>query len=470
VRAQSLEKILMPAPRQKSQVAVFGPTYNEMLHPETLPATIRQKALAARANELDPINLYNITWRDPENRIRHVVLPKELTGVEANIIVLVGREFPSGSHKVGPAYATLMEGELAGEIRRSENTIIGPSTGNFGIGVAYISKLMGYPAVVIMPEQMSAERYQRIRQYGGTLDLTPGSESDVILVLERTEHYKKDARNKVLAQFELLPNYRFHRHVTGGSALEATSAYGNGRVAAFVAAPGSAGTLAAGDEIKAQFPDALVCALEPRECSTLFNNGRGTHRIEGIGDKMVTLIHNVLTTDYVMLIHDDDCVVGLDLLQQRQSFLERLLHIGEGSLRAFDGVFGISGVCNIVGAIRFARLLNLGPQDNVVTIATDGFDRYPSVLADLARRKPVGAEAVLHDWFEQIFRGGSAADVLDVRPRSQKERLFGYKQETWSRFGYSEAYLESMKSQSFWETEEAKISEFDSALLSARRN
>ena len=128
----------------------------------------------ARANELDPLNLFNITWRGPDSGIRHVVLPKELTGVEANIVVLVGRDFPSGSHKVGPAYATLMEGELAGEIQPGVNTIIGPSTGNFGIGVAYISQLKGYPAIVIMPEQMSAERYQRIRQYGGELDLTPG--------------------------------------------------------------------------------------------------------------------------------------------------------------------------------------------------------------------------------------------------------------------------------------------------------
>jgi cysteine synthase len=458
----------MPAPRLKSEVAVFGPTYNEMLHPETLPSAIRQKALAARAHELDPINLYNITWREPDNQIRHIVLPKELTGVEANIVVLVGREFPSGSHKVGPAYATLMEGELGGEIHQDENTIIGPSTGNFGIGVAYISKLKGYPAVVIMPEQMSAERYQRIRQYGGKLDLTPGSESDVILVLERTEEYKKDARNKVLAQFELLPNYRFHRHVTGGSALEAARGHGNGRVAAFVAAPGSAGTLAAGDEIKAHFPDALICALEPRECSTLFNNGRGTHRIEGIGDKMVTLIHNVLTTDYVMLIHDDDCVVGLELLQQRQSFIECLLHLPEGSLRKYDGLFGISGLCNILGAIRLARYLHLGPKDNVVTIATDGFDRYPSVLADLAKRKPLASDASQRDSFERIFRGGSAADVLDVRSRQEKQRLFGYKKETWSRFGYSDSYLESMKSQSFWDAEAAKVSEYDSALLSAR--
>lgn len=446
-----------------------GPTYHEMLHPESLPPGLQSKARAARGQELDPANLCNITWRAPDGRIRHVLLPRELTGVEANILVLIGRDFPSGSHKVGPAYATLMEGELAGEIAPGANTIIGPSTGNFGIGVAYISRLKGYQAIVIMPEKMSTERYERIRQYGGELDLTPGSESDVILVLERTEHYKKDSRYKILAQFELLPNYRFHRYVTGGSVLEVAAKHGNGHVAAFVAAPGSAGTLGAADEIKARFPECQVVAPEPRECSTLFNNARGTHRIEGIGDKMVTLIHNVLTTDYVALVHDDDCLRGLELLEQRQPLVEKILHLREGSLRPFRGLFGISSLCNIIASIRMARHLRLGPEDNVVTIATDGIDRYPSVLADLARRERPLEDKKLQNWFEAIFRGGDAREVLDLRPREQKERLFGYKEETWSRFQYSRTYLEKMKSQTFWDAEAAKIPEIDSALRRARK-
>ena len=447
------------------KTTVPGPTYQEMLHPESLPAAIRGAALAGAATELDPINLFNITWRGEDNQVRHVVLPKELTGVRANIVVMVGRHFPSGSHKVGPAYTTLMEGELAGEISPDVHTIIGPSTGNFGIGVAYVSKLKGYPAIVIMPEGMSRERYERIRQYGGQLDLTPGSESDVILVLERTEDYKKDSKNKILAQFELLPNYRFHRYVTGRSAIDAARGHGNGRVAGFVSAPGSAGTLAAGDEIKARYPEAVVCALEPKECSTLFNDGRGTHRIEGIGDKMVTLIHNVLTTDYVMLVHDDDCVIGLELVERRAAMVEQVLGMPQGSLAAFAGMFGVSGICNVLGAVRLARHLNLGSEDNVVTIATDGFDRYPSVLADLEKRRgPVDASS-----FEEVFRGGTPEEILDVRGKDEKQRLFRYKEQVWSGFHYSHAYLESMQSQGFWDGEFEKVEAIDRALISARK-
>jgi cysteine synthase len=464
-----VEEILMPvSPAPASQTLnVAGPTYEEMLHPERLPQAVRDRARAARKDELDPANLFNITWRGPQGEIRHVVLPKQLTGVDANILVMTGCHFPSGSHKVGPAYATLMEGELAGEIRQGENTIIGPSTGNFGIGVAYISKLKGYPAIVIMPEQMSRERYDRIRKYGGELDLTPGSESDVILVLERTEFYKKDPKYKVLAQFELLPNYRFHRYVTGQSALELAWGYGNRRIAAFVSAPGSAGTLAAGDEIKARFPEAVISAVEPQECSTLFNNGRGTHRIEGIGDKMVTLIHNVVTTDFVQLIHDDDCVAGLELIQQRAAALETMLGSGAGILASLAGQLGISGICNILGAIRLAKHLNLGPDDNVVTIATDGFDRYPSVMTDLEKRRPMHSHEI-GQRFEAIYRGGKPDDILDVRPRDQKERLFRQKEEVWTKFGYSRDSLEKMKSQSFWEGEYEKVRASDEKLGLAR--
>jgi hypothetical protein len=279
-------------------------------------------------------------------------------------------------------------------------------------------------------------------------------------------HYKQDLRNKILAQFELLPNYRFHRFVTGRSALEVAAQHGNGRVALFCAAPGSAGTLAAGDEIKARFPDSLICALEPKEYSTLFNNGRGTHSIEGIGDKMVTLIHNVLTTDYVETIHDEDCLVGLELLERHQELLERTLNLPQGSLECFAGLFGISGICNIIGSIRMARFLKLGPDDNVVTIATDGFDRYPSVLASLEKRLEAKN---LPAHFERIFRGSDQRDILDVRSRQEKERLFGYKEEVWTKFRYSRSYLDNMKSKAFWDAEYNKIPAIDEALIKARR-
>ncbi len=446
----------------------FGPTYEEMLGPEKIDPGIREKALrAARGDEMDPVNLFNITWKDETNRVRKIVLPKELSGVDANIVVMLGTYFPSGSHKVGPAYATLIEGCVDGEIIPGEHTILGPSTGNFGIGVAYICRLMGYKAVVIMPDNMSKERYDRIRKYGAELDLTPGTESDVILTLQRTHELKKNPRNKPLAQFELMPNYRFHRHVTGHSAIEAVQGIGSGRIACFTSAPGSAGTLAAGDQIKSVFPEAKVVALEPYECPTLATGGKGQHRIEGIGDKMCTLIHNILTTDFVTLIRDEDCVRGLKLLHDGSHVLTQAgakKEIAE-SLR---NLFGVSSVCNILGAIKMAKYLRLGPDDNVVTIATDGMDRYHSVLGDLSKRTLEIEDFVLERWHRDIFIEADEEYIYDFRKGEAKERLYRQKEKDWLPFGYSRDDLDTMKKMDFWEKEYAKTREYDRKIAQMR--
>ena len=447
----------------------FGPTYDEMLNPSHQDKEVRKAAeKALKENELDPINLFNITWKNnKEGTVNKIVLPKELTGVDANIVVLLGKYFPSGSHKVGPAYSTLMEGCVDGEIIPGKHTILGPSTGNFGIGVSYITNLMKYDAIVIMPDNMSKERYQRIQKYGAKLDLTPGSESDVILTLERTYELKKDPKNATLAQFELLPNYRFHRHVTGNSCVEAVKGIGNERVACFCSAPGSAGTLAAGDQIKAVFPECKIVALEPHECSTLTNGGLGQHRIEGIGDKMCTLIHNVLTTDFITQIIDDDCVRGLAVIHEGKDILVK--HgIDKKVAESMVDLFGVSGICNILGAIKMAKYLKLGPQDNVVTIATDSFDRYDSVIQNLHERELEVSEHVLDRWFNDVFMGADTRYILDTRGEQAKQALFDQKERDWLKFGYSKAYLDSMKKMSFWEDEYNKIKVYDEKIKQLR--
>ena len=446
----------------------FGPTYSEMLHPDTIPREVREQALRVKdVDELDPVNLFNITWKDEQGAVRKIVLPGELTGVKANIVVLLGKYFPSGSHKVGPAYATLIEGCVDGDILPGAHTILGPSTGNFGIGVAYICNLMGYRAVIIMPDNMSKERYDRIRGYGAELDLTPGTESDVILTLQRTYELKKNPHNRPLAQFELLPNYRFHRYVTGNSAIEAVRGIGNGRIACFTSAPGSAGTIAAGDEIRQAFPEVRVVALEPYECSTLATGGRGQHRIEGIGDKMCTLIHNILTTDFVALIRDEDAVRGLKVIQDGGSILEEL-GVAREQVASMHDLFGVSGICNILGAIKMADYLRLGPDDNVVTIATDGFDRYPSVMEDLERRSLGTEDFVLRRWAKDIFIRKDTENIYDYRAMTGKEQLFRQKEQDWLPFGYSQEYLDSMRRPEFWEEEYAKVKDYDQKINSMR--
>ena len=430
---------------------ILGPTYDEMARPECIDGSTRDRAAAAlHDDELNPVNLFNIHWKTRSGGWA-MVFPRELTGLDVNIIVLLGNGFPSGSHKVGPAYSMLAEACVDGKIRPDTHTILGPSTGNFGIGTAYVSNLMGFRSVVIMPDTMSKERYERIKRYGGELDLTPGTESDVILTLRRTLELMQDPSNYALAQFESFANYRFHRHVTGPAAVEAAAGVGNGRVACFVSAPGSAGTLAAGDHIKSVFPDSLVAAVEPYECSTLSTGGRGQHRVEGIGDKMCILIHNVLNTDFIIAVHDDDAVRALKVVRDGARVLEEL-GLAPEAAAAIRDQFGVSGLFNDRRGSN-GTVAASWSDENIVTVATDGFDRYQSVVDELDRRSLETTSNVMHRWIHDAFDSCDERLVHDCRRKPAKQRLFAQKEADWVPLGWSLDRLESLKHQDTWEAE-----------------
>jgi cysteine synthase len=447
----------------------FGPNYEEMLYPEKQPVEARKKADTCRIDDpMDPINLFNITWKSkPGNKVNRLIFPKELTGVEANIVILSGKDFPSGSHKVGPAYSMMMEATVDGIVNQDDNTILGPSTGNFGIGTSYVSNLMGYKSIVIMPDNMSKERYERIKQYGADLVLTPGTESDVILTVYKTIEMKKDPKNYSLDQFELMSNYRFHRYVTGNSAIEAVKGIGNGRVACYTACVGTAGTLAAGDELKKAFPECKIAALEPYECPTLTRDARGQHRIEGIGDKLCSLIQNINTTDFVALIHDDDAVQGVKIMRDGAKVLQEM-GVEKATAESFQDIFGVSGMANIIGAIKMAKHLKLGPDDNVVTVATDGFDRYQSVIDDLENRYLETEDFVLERWLKDAYIGARDEHIYDFRTNKRKQHLYDQKEKDWVRFGYTTEFLEGLKDPDYWENAYDQIPAYNKKIKEMR--
>src|SRR5215471_4863924 len=337
---------------------ITGPTFEEMLHPNKIPSDIRTKADAARSNApLDPINLFNITWRDSGGKTYYVVLPHELTGVEADIVVLYGKEFPSGSHKVGAAYSVLLEKELFGEVDPAKHTLVWPSTGNYGIGGAWVGGRMGCRSLVVLPEGMSRERFERIESYGAKVIKTVGSESNVKEIYDKTHELRaSDPNIRILNQFEVMGNYRFHYHVTGNTLVELASelkdqGIGRGVINAYCSAMGSAGTIAAGDRLKQAFPGHLIVGLEPIQCPTLFINGYGVHDIQGIGDKHVTWIHNVNNMDAIMCFDDMECKKGLQLLVEqtgRQTLIDRY-GADPATVEKLSTLFGISGICNILG-------------------------------------------------------------------------------------------------------------------------
>ena len=424
---------------QTSRERVYGPTFDEMLHPETIGPAIRKRALAAKAagDELDPVNLFNITWKDADNRPYCLVVPPELTGVDANVVVLFSRDFPTGSHKVGATYSVCMEHQLGGEIVPGIHTVVWPSTGNYGIGGAWVSGRMGYDGLVLLPEEMSQERFDKIAGYGCRYIKTPGCESNVKEIYDKTHELAREPDVRIANQFQEMANYRFHYHVTGNTAIEvveglAEQGIGNGRVAAFTSAMGSAGTIAAGDRLKQAFYECRVVGLEPIQCPTLYSNGFGGHDIQGIGDKHVTWIHNVMNMDAMVCIDDIESKQGLQLLTDPEGkrYLVDEAGVDADALERLSRVVGISGVCNVLGAIKAAKFYRFGRNDTVLTVCTDTMDRYHSVMAALDQRFGAMDRTKAAVRLAHIFHG-QKLDYIQEGTVLNRDRWFNLKYYTW---------------------------------------
>lgn len=450
---------------------VWGPTFEEMCNPGLIPEGTREAARIARTEDpLDPINLFNLNWKDDLGNVMALVLPPELTGVSAPIAVLTGLKFPTGAHKVGPAYAILVEKQVHGEITPGKHRLVFPSTGNYGIGGAWVGPRMGYSSLVVLPEDMSRERFEKIRAYGAEIVATPGSESNVKEIYDKVGELEQDKGNAILNQFAEFGNYRFHATVTARAIEElaaalGTQGIGSGRPTAIVSAMGSSGTIGAGDTLKEKY-GTLIVGLEPVQCSTMYNVGFGAHRIEGIGDKHVTWIHNVLNMDALMCIDDMDTLRGMDLLQNGGEVLARDLGVDEEQVARLRGNFGMSGVCNILGAIKTAKFYKLGPSDLVVTIATDGYDRYPSVSEWLAKHEgPQTRERALRR-VELFHRAG-----LDwiCEGREARERWHNQKYFTWvEQQGKSVEALQQQRDPGFWKAQRERVGEIDKRIRERR--
>ncbi len=457
---------------------ITGPTFEEMLHPEKIAPAVRAEALRKmKEDPLDPINLFNITWKDADNAIQYYVLPPQLTSVEVPIVVLHSVHFPTRSHKVGAAYSVVVEKEMFGEVDPEVHTLVWPSTGNYGIGGAFVGCRMGFDSVVVLPQDMSRERFEYIGKLGARVIATPGSESNVKEIYDKTwELRRSDPNVRVLNQFEVMGNYRFHYHVTGNTIAELAEVLhqqgiGSGRVAAYVSAMGSGGTIAAGDRLKQLWPEHKIIGLEPIQCPTLYNNGYGSHRIEGIGDKHVTWIHNVWNMDAMMCIDDMSCVRGLALLTNpvgKQVLVSRY-GVPEADVEAMSGFFGISGVCNVLGAIKAAKYYNFGPDDVVVTICTDAIDRYYSVMDWLDSVEGKMDEALAVQRMASTFHGQKTDYVLEGT-RETRTRWHNLKYYTWvEQQGKTVEELDAQRDPAWWQEHQQKVPEIDRRIMAFRK-
>ena len=370
------------------------PTFKQMRNPETIPPSIKSKLPKVGLWDVNPLNLFRITWRNDIKTglfggVNYLEIPKEITGVKARIIGLVGKYFPTGAHKVGAAFGCLVPRLVSGEFNPERHKAVWPSTGNYCRGGAFNSILLGCTPIAILPEEMSKERFTWLKEIGAEVIATPGCESNVKEIYDKCWELKKDANNIIFNQFEEFGNPIWHYNVTGPAIEEVFNSLKmkNGRASAFISATGSAGTIAAGDYLKKQYSHLKVVATEALQCPTLFMNGFGGHRIEGIGDKHVPWVHNVRNTDCVAAIDDEDCMRVLRLFNEDEGkkYLESI-KVPSTKYEQLS-LLGISSIANLLAAIKTAKYFEMSENDVIFTMFTDSADMYGSRVKELERER-----------------------------------------------------------------------------------
>jgi cysteine synthase len=463
-----LERDIIDAEAHGRNVAHLGaagvrlPRIADLADPPTRLAAMTAEIAEADPDSPDPRNLFRVHWHNGPDRRGltdvpgHIVLPVALTGVPAKIVVALGDRFPMiRAHKVLAAYGCLVPRLMSGGFDTTRHRAVWPSTGNYCRGGVAIATALGCRSVAVLPEGMSRERFDWLNRWvadPSDIHRTPGTESNVKEIYDACHRLAQDPENMILNQFAEYGNYIVHRAVTGPAMARIFGALDGLRPRAFVAASGSAGTLAAGDCLKAAL-GTQTCVVEALECPTLLYNGYGEHNIQGIGDKHVPLIHNVMGTDFVIGV-SDRASDGLNLVFNTGAGRAYLAGKGvdQQDIAALDNL-GLSSIANVIGAIKYAKYMDLGPEEAVLTVATDGAEMYETEMTRAEARDFGGAFTELDaaETFGRHMLGAATDHVLELR-RHDRERIFNLGYYTWvEQQGVSLADFDRRRDPAYWD-------------------
>ena len=443
------------------------------------PTLIRDSFAELDPDAPDPGNLFRMHWFNGTDRIsrtsvpEHILLPPELTGVAATIIVALGNRFPMiRAHKVLAAYGCLVPSLVTGRFDPSRHRAIWPSTGNYCRGGVAISRIMGCRSAAVLPEGMSQERFRWLEDWVTNPDdiiRTYGTESNVKEIYDACNKLEKDRENIIFNQFREFGNYIIHRAVTG-PALETlfNSVCEDGKLIAraFVSASGSAGTLAAGDYLKENLGTAIG-VVEALECPTLLYNGFGEHNIQGIGDKHVPLIHNVMNTDYVIGVsdHASDAINLLFNTNTGLNFLTNRTGLNKKTLSTLSDL-GLSSIANVIGAIKLAKYNKLSSNDAILTVATDGAELYGTEKEKALELQPGGVfdPATAAEFYGRYILGTATDHLLETNLRD-RERIFNLGYYTWvEQQGVDNEDFEARRDQVFWDGLMSNVPKWDAMI------
>ena len=452
---------------------IIIPTFKQMINPELIPEQIKEKLRNIGLWDINPFNLFRITWKNEPVKfgglfdgVNFMELPSELTGVKARIFALVGKWMPTGSHKVGATFGCLVPRLITGQFDPTSQKAVWPSTGNYCRGGAYNAELLSCESIAILPEGMSKERFEWLSKVAGEVIGTPGSESNVKEIFDKSWELIETRDNVVVFnQFDEFGNYLWHYNVTGKAVEEVLSQIMNDKdnFAGIVLTTGSAGTIASGDYLKELFPNSKIAAGEALQCPTLLANGYGAHRLEGIGDKHVPWIHNMKNTDMIIAVDDNNTMGAIRLFNEPIG--HKYLSKKGVSKKLIEQLplLGISSAANLIMAIKFAKYYELTEKDIVFTVFTDSMELYGSRLEELEEQfGPYDDTDAAIDYHRNLM--ALSTDYMQELTYNDRKRVHNLKYFTW--IEQQDKSLEELDAQwhdydNYWESIRNQVDKID---------
>ncbi len=420
---------------------IIIPTFAQMQNPDLIPEKIKSKLTDVGLWDVNPLNLFRITWKNEPKEFgglyqktpNYIEFPSELTGVPCRIVAMAGKWFPTGCHKVGASFGCLVPRLVTGQFDATYHHAVWPSTGNYCRGGAFNSKLLACDSVAILPAEMSKERFDWLKSIAGQVIATPGCESNVKEIFDKTWELKQDPSMMIFNQFEEMGNPVWHYNVTGEalSTVYESIRRPDDRLFGCAFTSGSAGTMSAGDYLKDHYPTAKIAVGEALQCPTIVNNGFGGHRIEGIGDKHIPWIHNVKNTDMAIAIDDEDSQRLLRLFNKPEGkqYMKEVLGMSDELIEKMTWL-GISGIANVLCCIKMAKYYELTEHDVVMTVLTDSAVMYGSRIAELDE---MHGEYNVHEAAldHNLHMLGLKTDNLIELTYADRKRVHNLKYYTW---------------------------------------
>jgi cysteine synthase len=471
VHADRLERSLKNA-RERN---IIVPTFAQMKNPDLIPAKVKEELKGIGLWDVTPRNLFRISWKNEQmekggmyGAPNFIELPSSLTGTSARVVAMIGKWFPTGAHKVGAAFGCLAPRLTTGQFDPTTQKAVWPSTGNYCRGGAYDSALLGCESIAILPEGMSKERFEWLKKIASEVIATPGSESNVKEIFDKCWELRKSGQDlMIFNQFEEFGNYLWHYEVTGHAMEDALKMLLGPKDSyrGVALTTGSAGTIACGDYMKQAFPTSKICASEALQCPTLLENGFGSHRIEGIGDKHVPWIHNVKNTDMVVAI-DDNAVVGIMRLFNEPAGQAYLAKKGvPAELIARLNLMGFSGIANMLSAIKMAKYYEMGENDVVLCVLTDSMQLYGSRIQEYREKFGEFTETDAAEVFARYLHGVTVDNLLELT-YAERRRVHNLKYYTWvEQQGRTyEELMDQWYDPNYWTDIQSQVPEIDALI------